>query len=350
MSTAKFTFLGQDLTSRVLNWGQLEQVKEVLLAESQMFTGETSITLDNADRALSGEHEFSMIKGVNWYNNIATIEENGVEIFLGFVKDIQFNKPSWSVTFVLENIFSRPTESVVVGSATNVNPASAMEKIFTDAGLGDRIDSASFANAGAQARAAGAVISFNFLETDGVSVLAAINTISNLSSISVIAEGTKLVAQAFRKYQGDLSELREPILASGVIEEQRVAHDTERFANRIIIEFGTALQVIAEDVDSQRENDIIRPITLNAQTSEKISVEDEASAQFFADQFLARAKDRVDMFELKLAPEHQNVEVGNRYPITLDAYGYVQAPFEIIESRRGINRDLTDVLAVSLQE
>ena len=347
---ATFTFLDQDMTDFVIDWGDIEQIKEILLAEAQLFVGEASIVLENSKNTFSPDFEFSIIKGVNWYNLVAVIDEDGKDIFKGLVKDIVYDKPNRSVKIELENVFSKPAESFVVGSATDVNPASAMQAILVAAGLEDDIDAASFATAGSEARSASAVISYSYAESDGVSVMTAINDISRLSSISVFTDGTKFIARNFRTYQGNDSGLKEPILPATIVEFERAINDKNIFANRVIYKFGASSEFAVEDARSIRENRITRPISLDFTDSQNLFISDAVSAEFFTRKYISKSKDRVTIINMVLDRKHKNITIGDRYPVTEVDAGYIGAPFEIIEARRTINEDNTSVMATSLEE
>lgn len=344
-----FQFLGLELSDRVIDWGQIEEIKEVLLVDSQLFTSETSIKIDNADDAFSQEAPASVLKGVGWYNKTATISKNGTSIFLGFVKDVGFDKQERTITLVLENIFSRPSETTVVASAASANPAEAIRALLISAGLQEYLDEASFANAGSQARATGATISYTWAEDDNVTVLNAVNSISQLSSISVLARGTSIFARAYNTYQGSGSQLGAPITNSTMLQFGPVQHDKESFANRVLFEYSAASTYTADAKDKQIEDRVVRVKQINAKTSEKLNVTNFASAKFFADLILERSKNRVDMINMTLGPEHEGIHAGDRHPVTEASYGYNSQPVEIIEVHQVINEDITDVLAVSLE-
>ncbi len=346
---AQLTFLDQDLTDFVINWGSIEQVKEILLAEAQLFVSEVSLTLANSKNEFSPDFQFSIIKGVEWYNQTATIAEDGKDIFKGLVKDITYDKQDRTVSLVLENVFSKPAESFVTSSASNINPASAMEAILVAAGLEDDIDSASFATAGSEARAAGAVMSYSFAESDGVSVMTAINNISKLSSISVFTDGVKFIARNFKTYQGNESGLKEPLAPATIVEFDKAVSDKDIFANRVIFGFSTSSEFVVEDAASIRKNRITRPISLDFTDSQNISIADAASAEFFAVKYLSKSKDRVTIITFVLDRKHKNVTIGDRYPVTEVDAGFLSAPYEVIEARRRINEDDTTVMATSLE-
>ena len=48
MNVKSFTLLGLDLTDYVTSWGKIEEVKEILLAKSDLFTGQMDLVLDNS--------------------------------------------------------------------------------------------------------------------------------------------------------------------------------------------------------------------------------------------------------------------------------------------------------------
>jgi len=345
-----FEFLGVDFASRVTSWGQVEEIKEVLLAKSQLFVGEVEVTLENSDRALSEDYEFSVLKGVPWYNEIATITENGETLFIGLVKNISNDEPSSTTTIFLENIFSKPSEQSLILTGSGVNPGVALLNFLTEAGLKEFIDTDSFLAAGSQARAAGATIDYVFDTEIDVSVLSAINSVSDLASISVIASKGKFRAQAFKAFQGNQSELREPLAPATVRDFTELSRDQENFINKVVMNYGSGLVLERSDPASQKFNKVVRPVTLSFTDAESIIVPDEQSALFFSDQKLLRSSVRRELLGLILGPEHPDLKVGDRHPITSPYHGLVSAPFEIIETHRTIGSDAIEAVAASLEE
>ncbi len=344
-----FEFLGVDLAPRVVSWGQLEEIKEVLLAKSQLFVGEVEVVVSNTDKALSENFAFSMIKGVPWYNEIATITENGETLFTGLVKNINNDEGAATATIVMENIFSKPSEQTLVLSGTGVNPGVALLSFLTDAGLDAFVNKDSFITAGGQAKAAGATIDFAFTTDKDTSVMDAIDQVSDLASISVIASKGIFRAQAFKVFQGGQSELREPLAPATIRDFMGMSRDQENFVNKVVMNFGASLVLERTDEKSKVFNKVTRPVTLNFTDDDDITVPDEPSARFFSDQRLARSSKRRELLGLIAGPEHPKMKVGDRHPITSPFHGLVSAAFEIIETHRKIGADDIEGVGASLE-
>lgn len=344
-----FEFLGVDLGPRVVSWGQLEEIKEVLLAKSQLFVGEIEVVVANPDRVLSEDFQFSLIKGVPWYNEIATITENGDTLFTGLVKNINNDEGGSTATIVMENIFSKPSEQNLILSGTGVNPGVALLNFLITAGLDAFIDKDSFITAGGQAKAAGATIDFAFTTDKDTSVLDAIDQVSDLASISVIASKGIFRAQAFKAFQGGQSELREPLAPATVRDFLGMSRDQENFVNKVVMNFGASLVLERSDQASIVFNKVTRPVTLSFTDSDDITVPNEPSARFFSDQRLLRSSTRRELLGLINGPEHPNMKVGDRHPITSPYHGLISAAFEIIETHRTIGSDQIEGVAASLE-
>lgn len=347
--SATFEFLGLDLSSRVVEWGEIEQIKEVFLAEPQIFTGQVSISVDNSDNAFSEFNSQSVVKGVKWYNEVATITEDGVVLFQGFIKNIKVSKQARIATFDIENIFSKPSEIFFVGSATGVNPADALKSVLAYAGLDDYIDDVSFSNAGALARLNGATINYSYVDTDNTTILSVINEISKLTSITIVITDGKFRAQSYQAYQGDSSQLKNTIDNSAILKVNGFYYDVDRFSNQVTIKYGAASSYQASDAKSIHDNKVTRNAVFNTTTSERLSVPDLASATFFAERFLLRNKNRVNICELQLGEENKKTQPGDRHPLTIPFYGLNESPYEVIQTKRTINSDSVDIVAFSLE-
>ena len=60
MAVRSYQVLGLELAAYVLDWGSVEEVEKVLLAESQMFTAEHTLKVSNADNRFSASNTASI--------------------------------------------------------------------------------------------------------------------------------------------------------------------------------------------------------------------------------------------------------------------------------------------------
>jgi hypothetical protein len=343
-----FTLLGLELGSSVLDWGQVEEVKEVLLAETQLFVGEHRITLDNSD----GRFSPSLEGGLFWERSLQNVQgevaTDGNIVFRGFVKDLPTDYQAGTCTVVMENAFTKPTDLTVIRAGQGLNPAYLMLSILEDAGLEEHVDRASFVVAAGPAIAAGAVVDVAFDAGSNTKVLEALQKLGELASISVFVRDGLVRAKAYRPYQGQGAELRFPITPALVREFGETSKTFENFRNSVNVRYDVNGDFFAQDYQAIRRNGIERNFQFNTATGQPLSVPDLRSAEFFALNFLRRAAPLRDVVTLTGGAELQGIRIGDRHPLTAPKWGWTEAPFEVIETHQALGSGEVSLKLVSL--
>ena len=307
--------------------------------------------IDNTTDIFSPDVETSFLKGGRWYNYEAEILLDGESIFSGQIKDISLDHENKKARFVIENALTKPSETVVVDTQDGINPAVAMLRILELGGLLPFVNEGSFISAGGPAFRAGAVIDYTFLAEDGVSVLDAINTISDLSSISVSSTKGIIRAQAFRPYPGDDAEMRADIIPDNVRQYQDMDFDNESFFNRLDFTFGADVTItITDEISVDKNNGFRDGPAVDASNGNQVVVPNETSARFFGNTKVERSKIRRRVLSVVLDPEFKEIKIGDRHTVTAPRYGLTRVPFEVIETHRQLTENSITARAVSLVE
>ena len=343
---------GIDVTDHVVAWGAVEQIKEVLLADAQLLTSETSITFDNTSGFLSPRGGQSIVGGVDWLHKLLTLKTDGVVIFEGYLKSIEPTPETKEATVTAENVLAKPVGATYTGAGAGVNPAIAALAILRSALPDEQIDADSFRYAAGPARQAGATIDYTFAEGGNVTVADAIQEIGALASIAFYVQRGRLYARAFRPYQGDGSELKFAITDELVREWGEFGQDNASFNNRVAVGYAVGppeLYVRRQDDESYRVNGRewrTREFAADAD----VSAANEASAAFFCDTYLGRASHRRTTLGFVGGPELKAAAfLGDRFPVTQVEFGLSDAPMEAIEVRPRLGSDEVELLVVGVK-
>lgn len=343
---------GMDVTDRIVEWGTVEQIKEVLLATAELFTSEVTMTFDNTSGFLSPRHGQSLVAGLDWFHKTLTLKSDGVSIFEGLVKTVIPNPEEKTATVTAENIFAAPVATYYHGTDAAVNPAIAMLTIVRSALADEYINIHSFHYAAGAARRAGATINFTFSEGDEITVADAIQEIGDLASIAVYVQNNQIFARAFRPYQGSSSELKFPITDTIVREWGEFGWDNASFNNRVSVGYSIGppeLYVRREDVESWRLNGKEWRAHEYA-AGDDVTAADLPSAQFFGDTYLQRASYRREKLSLVGGPELKAAaKLGDRFPVTQAEFGLVDTALETIEVRPRLGQDEIELLLVGVK-
>jgi hypothetical protein len=345
-----FKLFDLELAPYVVDWGEIEEIKEVLLSESQLFVGEHQIVLNNQDSRFSPANPASPFYGRNIQNVVGLLDSNENALFKGFVKDLQLDYHEGTCTVVMENAFTQPTDALLVHTdASPVNPVSVMVAILQSAGVGAYLDLGSFSAAAGPSLAAGAVVTTLFSSGSNVSVLSAIQALGQLASVSVFVSDGIIRARAFTPYSGDNSGLRFPIDASTVRNFSQANKAYDNFRNSVTVQYGgSSLFVSLKNNMAIRKQGIERSFQFSTANGNQVAVPDANSALFFATTFLQRAAPLRDVITLDGGPELQSVNIGDRHPITAPRWGWNGAPFEVIETHQHINENGVSLTLASL--
>ena len=342
------TFLGVDITARVVSWGSLEQIKEILLAVAQMFTSENSITVNNAGGAFTSDGAASIIRGMNWYGQLLTIAIDGDTVYAGRVRNITIAPDGGTATITSEDVMKIPAQEPFIGSATNVNPGDALLAIARSVLSDDFIDVSSFQSCGASARSAGATISYAWTADTKTSAMAAMQEIAQLCSISVYVSRTLLSARVFKPYQGQGSGLKQTLTDDMLRAVPSHGYDVLNFVNRVTVGYTGSLTVTVDALDSQRVNRVVRPATYGTGTT--VFAFDKASATYFGNLCLSRSSYQRRIIDVTVGPPMNPVDMGDRFPLTSSRFGVDFMPGEVVEAHRDPDRDETTIKLAELYD
>lgn len=321
--------MGVDLTQFVTSYGRLEQIKDILLAQATLLTTEMTIQVVNFQDFAKPKGVGSLFGGLNWYNQVLEILRDGRTIYEGFVKNIRTSPNEETADIVSENVLKKPAETVIVASALSANPAQAMLGFLRLVLEDSSINVTTFNQAGAQATNAGATIDYVFAQGDNVTVLQAIQLVSDLASISVFVKDNKVIARPFIPYQGDEAGLKFELNDSIVREWGELEFDNSAFNNKVAVGYPTDQFEILTDVESIKTNGITREIQFPADA--KVAASDLTSARFFARLYIRRAAKRRQKLNIAGGEALKGTVIGDRFPVTSPDLGLVRSPMECIE-------------------
>jgi hypothetical protein len=340
-------FMGQDVTNLVTSWGNIEQIKDVLLVNATFMTGEHSIELLNRRGAFSPGAGSSLTAGVNWYNQLLEILVDGRTVYQGYVKNITTNNTLTSAKIVSENIFKQPSETTIALSGIGQNPADVMLAIALMGADPSLVDMQSFQQAGGPARAAGATIDYNFPSGSNVTVLSALQQIGALASISCFVLNNRITARAFKPYQGGGSDLQFTLQDSFVREWGDFGFDVSSFNNRVTVGFTGPGSITLNDLESQKINNIVRGFAFPSTGS--VVSSNLTSARFFGTLYLQRASLRRGVLPVAGGREFKDVSIGDRFPVTNPRLGLVNFPMEAIEVHGDLDHEEFELHLAQLQ-
>lgn len=341
-------FMGVDISAFVTSWGRLEQIKDVLLAQATLLTTEMTIQVQNAKKFLNPKGDGSLIGGLNWYDQILELKKGGLTVYEGLVKDIRPSAEAGTADIVSENILKKPAETVVVSQATGANPSQAMLALLRLVLEDEKINAGTFDQAGAAATSASATINYTFTQNDGVTLLQAIQQISELSAISVFVKDNRVVARPFIPYQGNEAGLRFEINDDIVREWGPFSFDNSSFNNEVSVGYPTDQDFVLTDTEAVKLVGIVRrfPFPADAQ----VVASNLTSAQFFARLYLRRASKRRGKLSVAMGKEAKGVAIGDRFPITTPSLGLSRFPMEAIEVHPTLDTDETELAFAQIFE
>ena len=335
MSSRQIIFLGQDLSQYVVDWGTIDDTKDVLLAQTQLFAGQYQIKLGNGNSMFTPFNSTSLFYGRPTQNQIASIYLNGAIAYYGLVKSVDLDGQTREATLTMENFFSKPTSMSASLVASKANPAAAMVSIFENAGLQSYLDLGSFSNSGAAAAAAGATIGVNYSGTSSTTILSAIQAISQLCSISVYVRDGLIRARDWRPYQGHGAEIKWLITPSIVRSFTGTLSDAyDNLNNSVTIGYGASSTITLTNTSSIQQYGVTNNFPFSSNTG-SLTVPDLKSANYFGNLFLARASTLRRTGDLDAGPELQLARLGDRCYVTAPNWG-INTPtaFEIIETHQ----------------
>ncbi len=336
-----------ELAAYVTDWGQVEEVKDVLLAQSQLFTAQHTLTLANADNRFSPKNEQSPFYGRHLQLAEATLSINGPPLYQGFVRSIEPDHASRTVKILTQNSFTVPANANLV-LTTSGNPAAVIQSIFETVGLGSKLDLPSFASAGGGASAASATISINYIAGSNTTALAAVQAICSLCSFSCFVQSGLIRLRAWQPYQGNLSGIKYQITSTQVYDFSALSDAYTNLSNSVTVNYSTASTVTLQNTQSIHDNGITVNTQFNAITTQALSVPDLASANYFGQLFLDRASTLRQQGSFTAGPALQDLHIGDRITVAAPNWGTDPIAFEVIETHLTIETNSMEVVCATI--
>ena len=336
-----------ELAPYVTDWGQVEEVKDVLLAQSQLFTAQHTLTLANADNRFSPKNVNSPFYGRNIQLAEAVLSITGPPLYQGFVRSIEPDHASRTVKILTQNSFTVPANTNLV-LTTSGNPAAVIQSIFETIGLGDKLDLSSFASAGGGASAAGASISITYAAGSNTTALSAVQSICSLCSFSCFVQAGLIRLRAWQPYQGNLSGIKYQITSTQVYDFSDLVDAYTNLSNSVTINYATSSSVTLTNPASIHANGITTNTEFNAVTGQAIAVPDLVSANYFGQLFLDRASILRQQGRFTGGPELQDLHIGDRITVAAPNWGTDPIAFEVIETHLQIQENKVEVVCATI--
>lgn len=346
-----YSLMGLELASFVTDWGQVEEVKEVLLASNQLFCSTHTLEVANQDNRFSQNNPVSPFYGRNIQLAPVVLSQDGVVLYEGFVRTITPNHQRRTASILAENSFTVPT-NYFVNLTTAGNPAAIIRTILQQAGLDNYIDPISFTAALGGFAAAGATIGVNYVTTgavnsangvSGTTALAAIQAISSLCGLDCYVSSGLIRLKAFQAYQGNLSAVKYQITPEQVYDFGQLETMYENLMNSVNIGYGASSNYYAVNQASVNANGsafgtLTKKTDVDQQfdgtTGNTLMVPNLTSAKYFAVQFLARASKIRQQADITAGPQLQQANIGDRVTVLAPNWSTSPIAFEIIEAHR----------------
>ncbi len=341
--------MGLELAPYVIDWGQIEEVKDVLLASNQMFCAEHTLKVSNWDNRFSSSNPASPFHGRNFQLCPATLSQDGQILYQGFIRSATLDHEARAALLVSQNVFTIPANYFVTLAATG-NPAAIIRTILEQCGLQNYIDPVTFSGAMGGFDDAQATISVNYktsgaIDTaqglNGTTALSAIQSISSLCGLSCYVQGGLIRLSAYQPYQGDYSGVKWQITPEQIYSYQSLEFCYQNLSNSVNIGYGTSSNYYARNYASILANGsgfgiLTTPKEVNTQfngtSGNVLAVPNLLSAQYFATQFLARASNLRRQGSLVCGPELLAAKIGERCTVMAQNWGPAPIVCEIIET------------------
>ena len=343
-----FKVFDVELASQVLDWGQVEEVKEVLLARATLFISEHAVTLANADGRFSPKNTKSMFYGRNMQLAKSLLSVDGTTLFDGFIKSIDVDHANRTVTITSQNSLTLPANSKVLLTTTG-NPAAIIRTILESAGLAGYLDTGSFLGAQGGSSGAGATIGVNYTATSNATALQAIQDISALCSLSCFVQGGLIRLREFSPYQGSSSGIKYAVTSTTAYDFGILADAPNNISNSVTVLYGASSSVTLSDPDAIKANGGLAVLTTFAtSTNLNLYLSDVASARYFGNLFLTRAANLKQIGKFRAGVKLLDAHIGDRITVQADNWSTSPIAFEIIEVRRAIASDSVELVCATL--
>ena len=337
--TRSLVVRGQQIGQFVSDWGSVDTIKDLLLAQTNLFAGQYQVRLKGSDAMLSPYTKGSLFYGWPSHNQSLVLGLGGKIAYNGLIKSVDMDAQRREVLITAEDYFSKPCSIIASATGTGVNPAAAMVTLFENAGLSAFLNLNSFESAGAAASAAGASVNVAWTATGSVSVLAAVQALSQLASIQVFILNGQIWAQAWTPYQGSGAGVKGTLdSASGLVRtwtDFTQAYDN--LNNSVSIAYGASSTLNLSDAQSINAYGVKNGFSFSTATGQALAVPDFVSAQYFAQTYLARAATLKGVVQCECGPELLAVaQLGDRWLVTAPNMGMTTVAMEIIETHKKI--------------
>lgn len=327
--------MGQQLAQYVVDWASIEQVKEVLLAESTLFTGELSLELSNANGQFSPEKKGSLLYGRALYNLLCELTFDGDTVFQGYLRDVPCDKANRTATFVMQNVLGKPAETILPPlTLSGVSPGAAIVEAIYACGLQQYVNVGSIMAASSGAIAAGATVGVNIAAGSNTSLLAFLQQLENISSISLFTKNGLITGKVFKPYPGNGASLKQPIGPAQMRDFTRREGAWQAYNNQVTMTWGSEQVWVSQDQADVGQTHNVRNYPLDVQSGSVVSVENQASAAYFSQLIVQRCSPMPVTFTCTAGKPFLDVQVGDRFPVTeLTNWGFNKKAFELIESQ-----------------
>ena len=345
-----FNLGGTELAPFVVTWADIEQVKEVLLAKTTLLAGELNIECSNINGQFSPENQGSLFYGRNLFNTEAYIRLDGQLIFTGYLKSIDCDSDKKTASFKMQDILTIPADGVLPPQTlTGVDPMSAALALFNSMNLLYLVDVPSFLSAGINSTANGATVNVVISGNKGDSLLSVLDSLSDLSSVSIYVQNGLIRAKPFTISGSGFAGLKQPITPANVRSFGKRTTNWDIFNNSVTVGYGSSLIWTLTDPVSIAVTGITRNYAFSTgDSSEILSVPNISSAQYFATQYLARAETPPITIDVTCGQEFMENVIGDRFPVTCPNWGYVSAPFELIETHHQVTQNQVQMVLKNL--
>lgn len=356
MSVRSYQVLGVELAAYVLDWGAVEEVKNILLAQSQLFTAEHTLEVANADNRFSPGVSTSIFYGRNLQLLPVTLAVDGVTLYQGFIRSVTLDHATRTASIVTQNAFTIPANYFVNLTATG-NPAAIIKSILTQAGLSAYIDPVSFAAAAGGFVAAGATISVNYQTTgaivgdqgiSGTTALSAIQDISALCGLSCYVQAGTIRLADWQRFQGGLSGVKYQVTAAQIYDLSALEYAYANLSNSVNVGYGASSSYYLQNAASIHANGIETNTQFDGTTGNVLAVPDLTSATYYAAQFLARASTLRRQGSFTAGVELVQAHIGDRITVTAPNWSTSPIVLEIIETRLKLASNSVEIVCATV--
>ena len=285
-----------------------------------------------------------------------TLGQDDVVLYRGFIRSVTLDHATRTASIVTQNAFTVPA-NYFVNLTTTGNPASVIQSILIQAGLGAYIDPVSFAGAVGGFATAGAIISAAYVTTGAVSsasgisgttALAAIQDISALCSLSCYVRAGLIHLDAYKPYQGNNSGVKYQITTANAYDFSTLEYAYQNLANSVNVGYGASSNYYRQDAISIAANNIETNQQFDGTTGNVLAVPDLPSAVYYAQQFLSRASTLKRQGSFTGGIELIQVHIGDRITVAAPNWGTNPIVFEVIETHLKLASNSVEIVCATI--